>query len=64
MENKQEYHSPTLTRVVLRREQAVLSVCSTGTAAAANVSTITCIAAGGRLCRRYVPGGDSAATAS
>ena len=55
--NKQTYRSPRITRVVLKRDQAILSVCSgAATVSHAAGSFDTCVAFG---CRKKASGGDS-----
>ncbi len=40
---RQPYHTPQITRVLLRREQAVLSPCTTLTSNARDAATASCV---------------------
>lgn len=65
MENERErqpYHPPKISRVVLRQEQAILSQCSTMATSArdlGNPNAITC-AFGGDDCRAWASTGSNA----
>ena len=63
---KKPYRPPQITRVVLRREQAIMAVCSTLTSNIANAGNRGCTAGTTSDCRRDStrPGKDNAATAS
>ena len=54
-ETRQPYSAPQLTRIVLRREQAILSACSTATTSPKNNSGMLCAdpsRSGTNACRR------------
>jgi len=63
---RQSYHTPQITRVLLRREQAVLSPCTTLTTSARDSATGSCVhrgrGVGNDVCKGWVnpdPGADS-----
>ena len=45
--SKLPYHPPRITRIVLRRDQAILSACSTGKGDNLNSSGSQCVGSGG-----------------
>ena len=64
---RQPYHTPQITRVLLRREQAVLSPCTTLTTKTRDSATVSCVhrgrGVGQDICKGWSnsdPGADSA----
>ena len=60
-EARKPYVPPKISRVVLRREQAVLSVCSASASTNGNSSTTSCISSAPPGCKKAAVPGDSAA---
>ena len=57
---KRAYRAPQVTKVILRREQAILSVCRSGVSNVSAMNTASCAAS----CKRAASGGNNAGAAS
>jgi hypothetical protein len=56
---RKPYQSPKITKVVLRREQAILSACYTGTTSASTSNAAKLCKSTGTVCRRASSGAAS-----